>query len=107
MFQDQYNFNTGTVGLTYLGLGLGFVIGVLVNAWLNDRVATRLTIVANGERKPEFRLPLMIWSSFLTPAGLLFYGWTAQLKLHFMLPILGTVLVGAGLILIMVCDVLS
>lgn len=65
-------------------------------------MANKRTARNDGHREPEFRLPIMARSILLTPLGLFFYGWTAQYKLHWILPIIGSALLGAGLILIMV-----
>lgn len=102
VFTSEYGFSLGTVGLVYLGLGVGFSAGAVCNAIFNDRMANKRTARNDGHREPEFRLPIMARSILLTPLGLFFYGWTAQYKLHWILPIIGSALLGAGLILIMV-----
>ncbi|KAK1469881.1 hypothetical protein CMEL01_01648 [Colletotrichum melonis] len=101
VFTSEYGFSLGTVGLVYLGLGVGFSVGAICNAIFNDRMANRRTARNDGHREPEFRLPIMARSILLTPLGLFFYGWTAQYHLHWILPIVGSALLGAGLILIM------
>lgn len=102
VFTSKYGFSLGTVGLVYLGLGVGFSTGALLNGIFNDRMANKRTKLNRGERLPEYRLPLMTRSILLTPVGLFMYGWTAQYHLHWILPIIGSTLLGVGLILIMV-----
>ena len=46
--------------------------------------------------KPEYRLPLLWPGAITVPLGLFLYGWTAQYKVHWIVPILGTALLGAG-----------
>ena len=53
-----------------------------------------------GRRIPEHRLPMMVYSSPLMAAGLLWYGWSADKNTHWIVPILGTVPVGTGIILV-------
>ncbi|CAI0645549.1 unnamed protein product [Colletotrichum noveboracense] len=101
VFTSEYGFTTGTVGLVYLGLGVGFSIGAISNGIFNDRMANLRTKKNNGNRMPEYRLPLMARSILLTPVGLFFYGWTAQYHLHWILPIIGSAILGIGLILVM------
>ncbi|KAF4816004.1 MFS transporter prlG [Colletotrichum siamense] len=101
VFTSEYGFTTGTVGLVYLGLGVGFSIGAISNGIFNDRMANLRTKKNNGDRMPEYRLPLMTRSILLTPVGLFFYGWTAQYHLHWILPIIGSAILGVGLILVM------
>lgn len=48
------------------------------------------------EGKPEYRLPLMLPASFLVPAGLLMYGWSAQARVFWLVPNIGTVVFAAG-----------
>jgi len=52
-----------------------------------------------GGMKLEHRLPPMIVGSICMPAGLLLYGWGAQYWLPWIVPVLGTGLVGIGLTL--------
>ena len=51
----------------------------------------------NGEIKPEWRLPLMLLSGFFAPVGLFIYDWTAQAHIQFVVPILGSSLIGCSL----------
>lgn len=46
--------------------------------------------------KPEYRLPPLMVGAFLIPIGLFWYGWTAQNKTHWIVPIIGTSLIGVG-----------
>ncbi|TGZ76252.1 MFS general substrate transporter [Ascodesmis nigricans] len=97
VFQNIYGFTTGTVGLAYLGLGLGSLLGLFAMGLISDRLLVRLTAKA-GVRKPEFRLPPMIYGSALIPIGLFWYGWTAENHVQYMAPIIGTSFVGIGLL---------
>lgn len=40
----------------------------------------------------------MLYSSWCVPVGLFWYGWTAQTHQHWILPIIGTIFVGIGLL---------
>ncbi|KAH8195933.1 hypothetical protein TruAng_009912 [Truncatella angustata] len=95
VFKGQYGFNTGTIGLTYIGLGLGSVLGLLASGAVSDKLVIVLKLRNGGESKPEYRLPPMAVGAFLVPIGLFWYGWTAEKELHWILPILGTSLLGA------------
>lgn len=50
-----------------------------------------------GGMKPEHRLPPMIFGSILMPLGLFLYGWSAERRLPWIVPVLGTALTGFGL----------
>ncbi|KAJ5685672.1 hypothetical protein N7536_008291 [Penicillium majusculum] len=53
---------------------------------------------ADGVQQPRsgYRLLLMIWFSLFVAGGLFLYGWTAYYKVHWVVPILGTSLIGFG-----------
>lgn len=50
--------------------------------------------------KPEYRLPHMILGGITLPIGFFIYGWTAELHAHWIAPIIGTGVIGFGLILV-------
>ncbi|KAF2794387.1 MFS general substrate transporter [Melanomma pulvis-pyrius CBS 109.77] len=97
VFEIQYGFSVQSVGLTYLGTGVGSFIGLLFCGAVSDRAVKILTKQNGGIAKPEYRLPTMFVGAILVPIGLFLYGWTAEKKNHFMLPITGTAFLGAGL----------
>jgi hypothetical protein len=104
VFEGQYNFSKGTVGLKYMGTGIGAFFGLAFCGGISDRLVTRLTKRYGGKTKPEYRLPAMFVGAFIVPIGLFLYGWTAEKKLHYILPLTGTAFVGAGLFCIFVSD---
>lgn len=54
---------------------------------------------ANGNKPvPEARLPPMIFGSFFFTAGMFLFGWTATREIHWIAPVIGTVLLGFGFI---------
>ncbi|KAF7535995.1 hypothetical protein G7054_g4894 [Neopestalotiopsis clavispora] len=102
VFGDRYGFGVGSVGLTYIGMGIGSVLGLLASGLVSDRMVMALKTKNGGESKPEYRLPPMIVGAFLVPIGLFWYGWTAEKQLHWILPILGTSFLGAGVVIVLV-----
>ena len=96
VFQDNYGFSQGTVGLTYLGIGIGSLIGLFLFATLSDRLIEKFS--RGGEMKPEYRLLPLIPGSLFAPIGLFWYGWSAQTKMFWIMPIIGTGWVGFGML---------
>ncbi|KAJ9603306.1 hypothetical protein H2200_012084 [Cladophialophora chaetospira] len=96
VFHDQYGISASNIGLVYLGIGLGQFIGLLLFGAYSDKLLRKLA--KGGEMKPEYRLPLLWPGAIMVPVGLILYGWTAQYKVHWIVPILGTTLLGAGMI---------
>lgn len=60
VFTEQYGFSTGLSGLAYLGIGVGFMLGLVFVAGTNDRIMLKLAARNGGKTEPEMRLPLMI-----------------------------------------------
>lgn len=99
VFETQYNFSQGSVGLAYLGVGVGSFIGLFVLGAISDRLQQSLTTSNGGVPKPEYRLPPMFVGSWLIPVALFWYGWTAEKKDAWILPIIGTAFLGIGMII--------
>ena len=53
IFQDQYGFNSANVGLTYLGLAIGMLVGLGVASVASDKIYVQLT-TKHGVEKPEY-----------------------------------------------------
>ncbi|OIW28139.1 bicyclomycin resistance protein [Coniochaeta ligniaria NRRL 30616] len=79
VFEQSYGFGSGIVGLVFLGLGAA----------------------KEGQgMKPEYRLRPLPIGAILLPAGFFIYGWTAQYHVHWIVPIIGHVVIGVGNLLI-------
>ncbi|KAL8770434.1 MAG: hypothetical protein Q9209_003860 [Squamulea sp. 1 TL-2023] len=97
VFRGQYGFSASVSGLPYLGLGIALVLGVVIFGNLNPRIqAARMKADGVDQPKPEYRLLLMIWLSPCVALGLFLYGWTVYYKVHWIVPIIGTFLIGLG-----------
>jgi len=97
LFATVYGFSVGIAGLAYLGLGLGFLAATLFGARISDQIYHRLAARNGGQGKPEMRVPALIFGSFFAPIGLFWYGWSAEAKIHWIMPIIGTTIYGFGL----------
>ncbi len=58
VFEGEYGFSPGSVGLTYLGIGIGCLLGVGIFGVASDKILKHMS--AKGAMKPEYRLPPMI-----------------------------------------------
>ena len=72
VFEDQYSFSIGLSGLAYLGAGIGTFIGLGILIAVGDRLFVYLS--HGGEKKPEYRLPPLIFGYWLFPAGFVIFG---------------------------------
>lgn len=90
IFHEVYGFSRGITGLMYLPMGVGFVLGVIFWTWTIGKNYKGLVKRNNGVGKPEFRLPMLIASSWMIPIGLIWFGWSAEKKLHWIMPGIGS-----------------
>ncbi|KAJ4424524.1 hypothetical protein N0V82_000848 [Gnomoniopsis sp. IMI 355080] len=109
VFEEQYGFPTQSAGLTFLGVGIGSLIGLFVIGIASDRIVKAKSQprpgAPSGTMQPEYRLPPLVVGAFFIPAGLFMYGWSAQYATHWIVPIIGTGLVGVGNIAVFMCVV--
>ncbi|KAF4972816.1 hypothetical protein FSARC_716 [Fusarium sarcochroum] len=100
LFEGEYHFSSGSVGLSYIGIGVGSLTGLAITGATSDPLVRYLAKKNGGDTKPEYRLPVMVGACFLIPAGLFLFGWTAENRNHWILPIIGTGFLGCGMIVV-------
>lgn len=104
VFQGKYGFSESIVGLVYIGLGVGMLIGLAILGTQSDPIMKRLAKkYSDGKLKPEYRLPLLMYAGPFIPIGLFLYGWTTQYGVQWAVPLLGTLLVGVGMLAAFMC----
>jgi predicted MFS family arabinose efflux permease len=103
VFQSQYGFPPTTAGLSYLGLGIGGVVGLVATPRISDFFG-KYRIRADGSKGPQHVLPVMIIAGPVTSIGLLWYGWSTEYKVSWIVPIIGLCLFGFGFVSIKVCS---
>lgn len=83
VFQGQYNFSSGQVGLSYIGIGAGMFVGLFIMAWASDR-HIKLKQACGLEVTPEDRVLLYqaVPGAMCMPVRLLIYGSTAFYNVH-------------------------
>ncbi|KAB8336668.1 hypothetical protein FH972_020979 [Carpinus fangiana] len=84
VFERQYGFTPGESGLTFLGVGVGMLLGLVIMGKLSDKILKAKAAANGGQIKPEYRLPLMPPGSILIPIGLFWS--TSSTLLPSMLP---------------------
>ncbi|KAL8789784.1 MAG: hypothetical protein Q9195_006676 [Heterodermia aff. obscurata] len=129
LFTKDYHQSLSIAGLNYTSLGIGYVIGSQATSWLNDPIYLKLrkrslpppTKAPEPEGaqegteeekaapplppgRPEYRLPLLFPGSILVPAGIFWYGWSAQKHLHWLMPNIGIALFGLGIKIATQCN---
>ncbi|KAF9811719.1 hypothetical protein IEO21_06475 [Rhodonia placenta] len=94
LFSAVYGFGPGIGGLCYLGLGVGFIVGSFVGAKYGNEMYQYLAKKNGGVGKPEMRIPSLILCSFFVPIGLFWYGWSAQARIQWIMPVRADVGIG-------------
>ncbi|KAH8818993.1 major facilitator superfamily domain-containing protein [Xylogone sp. PMI_703] len=99
IFEEQYHFGNGVAGLSYIGLGLGAVATIFALAIVSDKLMNKRP---QEKRKAEDRLLPMIYGAPLIPVGLFWFGWSAKADTHWIVPIIGSFFITAGIICVFV-----
>ena len=99
VYTEVYGFSAVGAGLSFLGGGIGNFFGLAFIGYFSDRVIQKAK--AEGKApQPEQRLDLILTvpTALLLPLGLIMYGWTAEKHLHWIVPMIGTGIMGFGMI---------
>ncbi|RYP74052.1 hypothetical protein DL771_003241 [Monosporascus sp. 5C6A] len=78
---SPYNWPVSSSGLGSLGSFIGYIFALPFTD-ISDRLAARLTLRNDGIREAEMRLGAMLPGMIIGPVGLIVYGLTAELNLH-------------------------
>ncbi|KAI3318882.1 MFS general substrate transporter [Xylariaceae sp. AK1471] len=96
LWTERYHESVGIASLNYISFAIGLIIGVNIAGHLNDYLYRKLKARNDGIGRPEFRVPPMILGTVLIPIGLIWWGWTGQAELHWILPNIGSLILGTG-----------
>lgn len=94
----HYDESVQMGGLHYIALATGYFLGAQITSYFNDWLYRRLKKQAGGIGQPEFRVPVMVPCAILLPAGLFWYGWSAEARLHWIMPDVGAAILAAATI---------
>lgn len=103
VFKETYMFTTETVGLVFIAGGIGTLAGLVWVGNFSDGSLEKRA-AAGLKPTPEDRFPPLITipGTLAFPLGLFIYGWTAEYKLQWLVPQIGTGITGFGSILVFV-----
>ncbi|KAH7328021.1 major facilitator superfamily domain-containing protein [Stachybotrys elegans] len=98
VFREAYGWSLGITGLIYLTVLVGYAIGLALFTYLSDSTVVRMTKANNGVYEPEMRLPDSIYFGILIPITFFWYGWSADQRVHWIVPALGLVPFSVGVV---------
>ncbi|RDL33668.1 MFS general substrate transporter [Venustampulla echinocandica] len=97
VFIKQYHWQPELTGLAYIGIGIGFLTGVSLVAKISDPTIIRMTKANNGVFEPEMRLSTCLFFACFIPISFFWYGWAAEKAVHWIVPIIGLIPFGFGM----------
>ncbi|RCH93736.1 hypothetical protein CU098_008459 [Rhizopus stolonifer] len=96
-FENAYHYSSLQIGLCYLALGVGLIVGSISSGRYSDYVLKKLK-EKNGPDGvyPELRIQAAYPSFALIPAGYLIYAWTTQYHVAVYAPLIGLFIYAVG-----------
>lgn len=88
-----YNFRPSMVGVAFLSVFVGALVGCMWAGWAGDKIAIHLARRNKGIREPEHRLWVLLVSAFIGAAGFILWGVGAERQIHYM-----GLIVGVGMV---------
>ncbi|CAM1501487.1 Fc.00g034710.m01.CDS01 [Cosmosporella sp. VM-42] len=104
VFAQQYGFDAGTIGLSYVPTGVGMLFGSITFGVLADRIIKK-KLAKTGTTVPEDRMPLWLTlpTGLIIPISLFWYGWACEGNTHWIVPMIGVAFFCFALMGIMMC----
>ncbi|KAL8780550.1 MAG: hypothetical protein Q9213_006416 [Squamulea squamosa] len=101
IFEGIYGFNTGTAGLPFLAIGVGAFLSTGIFVYWDSALARAKKVHARWSQIEEYRrLPLACIGGPLYVISLFWLGWTANINIHWIAPVLSGIPFGVGFMLI-------
>ncbi|CAI6333974.1 unnamed protein product [Periconia digitata] len=95
---QHYNMSVEMSGLHYIALAAGELTSSTLGGYLLDSIYSRMKARdPENELEPEHRLPFALPGYLLSVLALVFYGWTAQFRVHWIAVDIAIFLVSFGL----------
>lgn len=95
MYVGIYGFNIGELSVVFTCIVVGCVVGIIIYC---SYVYFYLEpdIKKNGLRAQEHRLVPALFATTLLPAGMFWFGWTAEADIHWIVSIVGITFFAVG-----------
>lgn len=87
-------FSRGSIGLTFLSLAIGNTLALIFYSLTSDRYIVHQQKKKGDAFKPEVRLVHVLLGASILPFGFLLYGWPLQYHVQYIVPLIGTTIIG-------------
>ncbi|KXN71074.1 MFS general substrate transporter [Conidiobolus coronatus NRRL 28638] len=95
----QNNLTTSQVGLTFIAIGVGNILGSTGSGYLSDYIVNNYSKKNNGQTPPpELRLKITLMGAVVIIAALLMNGWFISNEFHIAAVLFAQFLVGASMV---------
>lgn len=101
IFETLYQFKVMEVACCYLGLAAGMLVVSPSSLYFQYKYEEKVRR-NNGIRVPEFRFDPLFYGAFAAPIGLMIFAWTCYSHVHWIGPVIGTSIFGAGVFFVFV-----
>jgi MFS family permease len=95
IFGGLYGFTVSQVGLAFLAVAVGVVIGtitaIVIDSYMYQNRFQQAVLEGKGVVAPEHRLYAGMFGSFGIPIGIFWFAWTSRSSVHWIVPIIGSV----------------
>ncbi|KIW61853.1 hypothetical protein PV05_01924 [Exophiala xenobiotica] len=98
VYNQDRQWSEGIGGLAFLGIAVGFLLGVVYSIYDNDRRYMKLFL--SQKATAEARLPPAIVGAIALPVGMFAFAWTNYPSIHWSVGIILTAPFGAGCVLV-------
>jgi DHA1 family multidrug resistance protein-like MFS transporter len=96
-FQEVHGFNLGEGGLAFMGIFVAVLLSYGVFCWYFIAYFRPLLIKTKGNVAPEMWLQPALVGGICLPISLFFFGWTVSPHIHWIVPILGSMVFAPGI----------
>ncbi|EJU03572.1 MFS general substrate transporter [Dacryopinax primogenitus] len=96
VFQTIYGFNTGELGLAFISMVVGTLIGWAFNLFVQERLYRRNV----GRIGAEARLYSACLAGIMFPIGAFIYAWTSYPQVHWIAPVIGVTIITTAVFLV-------
>lgn len=104
VFEGTRGWSQGVGGLPFIGVAVGVVLGVFAAGLEHKGYLSHIaaTSAAGGLVQPEARLRNAMIGSVILPIGLFLFAWTTYPSIHWIAPIIATMLFTCGLLMVFI-----